>query len=154
MRGWAAGAAGLALAGCAAWAAIPPATSQVDEQTVHEVASQLRCVVCQSLSVADSPSETANQMRDIIRERLGAKVQDIVFDRGRMIVPALSVQQHNAHAERTAGPVLRVVEMLSATDPARLAEFRRETDALVAEYFEDNIVRQDYLMTRATKATR
>jgi SAM-dependent methyltransferase len=91
---------------------------------------------------------------NIIRERLGAKVQDIVFDRGRMIVPALSVQQHNAHAERTAGPVLRVVEMLSATDPARLAEFRRETDALVAEYFEDNIVRQDYLMTRATKATR
>ena len=45
---------------------------KVDEQTVHEVASQLRCVVCQSLSVADSPSETANQMRGIIRERLAA----------------------------------------------------------------------------------
>jgi cytochrome c-type biogenesis protein CcmH len=69
-RGWAAAAGSLALAGCAAWAAIPPA--QVDEQTVHDVASQLRCVVCQSLSVADSPSETANQMRGIIRERLAA----------------------------------------------------------------------------------
>ena len=76
-RGWAAGTAGLILAGCAAWAAIPaaqpaPAATIVDEQTVHEVASQLRCVVCQSLSVADSPSETANQMRGIIRERLAA----------------------------------------------------------------------------------
>ncbi len=39
---------------------------------MHDVASQLRCVVCQSLSVADSPSETAHQMKDIIRERLVA----------------------------------------------------------------------------------
>jgi cytochrome c-type biogenesis protein CcmH len=48
------------------------AKSPVSENTVHEVASQLRCVVCQSLSVADSPSETAHQMKDIIRERLTA----------------------------------------------------------------------------------
>lgn len=48
------------------------AKSPVSEDTVHDVASQLRCVVCQSLSVADSPSETAHQMKDIIRERLTA----------------------------------------------------------------------------------
>jgi cytochrome c-type biogenesis protein CcmH len=48
------------------------AKSPVSEDTVHDVASQLRCVVCQSLSVADSPSETAHQMKDIIRERLVA----------------------------------------------------------------------------------
>ena len=87
----------------------------------------------------------------VIRERLGAAVKDITFDRGRMLVPALSVKHLCATMERMAGPILRAVELLSATDPARLAEFRREAEALVAEYFEDNVVHQDYLMTRATK---
>jgi cytochrome c-type biogenesis protein CcmH len=48
-----------------------PATS-VSEETVRDVAAQLRCVVCQNLSVADSPSEMAAQMRAIVRERLEA----------------------------------------------------------------------------------
>ncbi|HWM78983.1 MAG TPA: cytochrome c-type biogenesis protein, partial [Methylomirabilota bacterium] len=51
---------------------IAGAAPPVDERVVHDVAAQLRCVVCQNLSVADSPSETANQMRQIIRERLAA----------------------------------------------------------------------------------
>jgi cytochrome c-type biogenesis protein CcmH len=44
----------------------------VDEREVYDVAAQLRCVVCQNLSVADSPSEMANQMRAIVRERLAS----------------------------------------------------------------------------------
>jgi hypothetical protein len=47
--------------------------------------------------------------------------------------------------------MLKLVDMLSASDPAGLAEFRREYDTLVAPYFADNVVRQDYLLTRATK---
>ena len=46
--------------------------AHVSEQTVHDVAAELRCVVCQNLSVADSPSEMAAQMRAIVRERLEA----------------------------------------------------------------------------------
>ena len=44
----------------------------VNDEDVHAIATQLRCVVCQNLSVADSPSEMARQMRDLIRERLEA----------------------------------------------------------------------------------
>jgi len=69
----AAGLALLAAQPAAARSAAPaPAKSTVSEQTVHDVAAQLRCVVCQSLSVADSPSEIAHEMKDIIRERLAA----------------------------------------------------------------------------------
>jgi len=39
---------------------------------VREVASQLRCVVCQGLSLQDSPSSLAQEMRSLIRERLEA----------------------------------------------------------------------------------
>lgn len=49
-----------------------PAVAAVSEEEVHAIAAQLRCVVCQNLSVADSPSEMAHQMRDLIRERLVA----------------------------------------------------------------------------------
>jgi len=58
---------GATLARVAAQSATP-----VGEEVVHEVAAELRCVVCQNLSVADSPSEMAGQMRAIIRERLAA----------------------------------------------------------------------------------
>jgi cytochrome c-type biogenesis protein CcmH len=51
-------------------AATTPAA--VSETEVQAIASQLRCVVCQNLSVADSPSDMARQMRDLIRERLAA----------------------------------------------------------------------------------
>jgi cytochrome c-type biogenesis protein CcmH len=50
------------------WAAAAP---DIDDQT-RAIAQELRCVVCQNLSVADSPSEMAQQMRGIIREQLTA----------------------------------------------------------------------------------
>ncbi len=56
-------------------AAVPAAAQQpehVNERELYTIAARLRCVVCQNLSVADSPSEMASQMRGVIRERLAA----------------------------------------------------------------------------------
>ena len=88
----------------------------------------------------------------IVSERLGNAVKEVVFDRRTMRVPALSPQHFRSMFERTVGPVIKLVESLSASDPAKLAAFRAEYEALIAEYFEENTVRQDYLLTRATKA--
>lgn len=46
-----------------------PADLQLEEQ-VRRIAAELRCVVCQNLSVADSPSEVAKQMRALVREQV------------------------------------------------------------------------------------
>jgi SAM-dependent methyltransferase len=87
---------------------------------------------------------------NMVRERLGDAVSDIVFDRQRMLFPALSLPHYRELVERTAGPMLKLVEMLRS-DAARLEQFRRDYDAMIAPYYEDNVVRQDYLLTRAIK---
>jgi SAM-dependent methyltransferase len=87
----------------------------------------------------------------IVRQRLGAAVRDIHFDRATMFIPALSPGHHRISAEKSSGTVVRLVAALEGADPAKLDSFRREYDALVGEYLEDNRVRQDYLITRATK---
>jgi len=89
----------------------------------------------------------------IIRERLGQAVKDITFDRDVMIVNILSPQHQRATMERTSGPVISMVQALEKADPAKLAEFRREAEAIIGEYFEMNTIRQSYLMTRATKVS-
>lgn len=54
--------------------ALPVKAAEVPdlEERTRIIASELRCVVCQNLSVADSPSEMAQQMRAIVREQLEA----------------------------------------------------------------------------------
>lgn len=88
---------------------------------------------------------------NVIRERLGQAVRDLTFDRGLMAAPALSLQHYRVSMEQAGGPVRKLVESLTVEDPVKLAACRRELEAIAAEYFDDNIVRQDYLMTRATK---
>lgn len=46
-----------------------PADSVLEART-SAVASQLRCPVCQGLSIQDSPSELAQSMRSLVRDQL------------------------------------------------------------------------------------
>ena len=50
------------------------------DQRVHDVASQLKCLVCQGESVADSPATLSQQMRGIIRQQLqsGKSEQEVI----------------------------------------------------------------------------
>lgn len=89
---------------------------------------------------------------NIVRERLGSAVTDLTFDRDVLRPPALSPQHVRELSERTSGLVIAMIKALSDADPQRLETFRREFEAIAGEYLEDNVVRHDYLLTRATKA--
>lgn len=87
---------------------------------------------------------------EIITQRIGKRTKDVAFDAGTMRFPALSVPHVRDHFERTAGPVIQIVKGL-ASEPAKLAEFRRGFERLIGEYTADNVLRMDYLLTRAVK---
>ncbi|MBI5462267.1 MAG: class I SAM-dependent methyltransferase [Gammaproteobacteria bacterium] len=87
---------------------------------------------------------------NVVRERLADKVADMTFEREAMYIPALSPQHAREAFEATAAPVVKVVQTLK-DDPERLARFRAELEALIATFTKGNLVRQQYLMTRATK---
>jgi cytochrome c-type biogenesis protein CcmH len=58
----------LAVAAVSAFAARPHETSAAER--VDRIAAELRCPVCQALSVKDSTSDTARQMRDLVAQRV------------------------------------------------------------------------------------
>jgi SAM-dependent methyltransferase len=86
-----------------------------------------------------------------IRERLGSRVRDLVFERELMAQPSLSPQHTRVLQEATIGPLAKLVASM-ANDPQRLAMFRAEYEELIGKYFDGNSVRQHFLMARATKA--
>ena len=85
-----------------------------------------------------------------VRKYLGERVRDLGFEPAALQLPALSTPHARRLFEETFGPTLLLVRTLS-TDPARLAEWRKEHDATAAECFADGRLRFDYLLTRAIK---
>jgi SAM-dependent methyltransferase len=87
----------------------------------------------------------------IITQRLEAAVADILFDRDSILVPALTPQHFRMVIERSAGPIIKMIQTLSVSDPERLESYRAEFDAIVSQYMRDNQIKQGYLLTRARK---
>lgn len=131
----------------------PGGTIALNTWPPNLVIGQMFALVARYLPPPAVPAAPPGEWGDksILLQRLGSSVRDVAFDTGMALVPALSPQHFRLNTEKTAGPVIRLVEMYEKSDPARLAEFRREYDALAAQYFTDNAVHQEYLMTRAVK---
>lgn len=65
-----------------------------------------------------------------------------------MRIPALSLAHYRGFMERSVGPVTKIVQDY-ADRPEALKEFRAEFETLAGSYFHDNVVHQDYVLTRA-----
>jgi SAM-dependent methyltransferase len=87
---------------------------------------------------------------NVIRERLGNAVSELRFEPALLIAPGLSPRHLRSMWESAVGPLTRTLKAL-ADQPAKAAQLRAELDALIGEYFEDNQLRQHFLMSRATK---
>lgn len=83
----------------------------------------------------------------VVQQRLAGKTRDLFFERGVMAVPSLSPRHSRLFQESKAGPFVRTVETLQK-DPQRLSCWRQEVEALINEYLRDNVVRNEYLLTR------
>ncbi len=84
----------------------------------------------------------------IVTERLAEGFDMPFFERGTMTIPALSVSHVRMFLERSVGPMQKLVEAL-AEQPEKLAALRSEYETLVQPYYWDNLMHQDYLLTRA-----
>lgn len=75
-------AAVVAVALALGWSARPHAETQAER--VDRITSELRCVVCQGLSVKDSPAESARQMKEIVVQRVAeGRTDDEIRDEFR-----------------------------------------------------------------------
>lgn len=86
----------------------------------------------------------------VVRERLGNAVENLEFQYGEMSIPALSPQHYRNGMENGAGPVLKTVEALKDR-PEELEDFRNKLDQLIGRFFSQNLIRQNFLMSRARR---
>lgn len=84
----------------------------------------------------------------VVTERLSNRFDAPFFERGVMRVPALSLPHFWNYMSASIGPLQKMVERLAA-QPEQLNAVRQEMLALAEPYFSNNIVHQDYLLTRA-----
>ena len=86
----------------------------------------------------------------IIQERLANQFEKIEFGRDTMYAPTMSPGHMLKLFEKNAGPLTNLVTALR-DDPTKLTELRNSVLDLIAKFFSNNFLKQDFLMTRCTK---
>ncbi len=84
---------------------------------------------------------------EVVRQRLGSRVRDLVFEQHEMRSPALSVRHFRLRMEQV-GPGKVAAQTL---EPAVLAKFRAGLERNLMPDFRDNIMHLRYLLVRAIK---
>lgn len=84
----------------------------------------------------------------VVTERLSAGFHPPLFDRGVMLAPALSLGHVWETMATSVGPLQKLIEGL-AHDPAQVERVRDEFCELARPYFSGNLLRHNYLLTRA-----
>ena len=84
----------------------------------------------------------------VVSERLSNGFGPPFFERGVMKVPALSLPHLWHYMSASIGPLQKIAERF-ANEPEKLGAIRKEMMELAEPYFSNNIMHQDYLLTRA-----
>jgi hypothetical protein len=77
-------------------------------------------------------------------------VKDLLTERGQMPTPTLSAGHYLAWQGAKIGPFIRLMGVLQK-DPAKREAYIAEYTSLLNEYLVDNIVKHEYVLTRAIK---
>ncbi len=85
----------------------------------------------------------------IIAQRLAPHFGGPAFERGVMVIPALSLAHYRSFIESAVGPMQKLVESL-ADSPERLNTLRREFEIICEPFYTGNVMTHQYVLTRAT----
>ena len=86
----------------------------------------------------------------VIEDRLKDHFNQIEFGRDTMFAPTMSPAHMLKLFEKNAGPLANLVKAL-ANDPTKLSNLRNAALELIENFFSNNFLRQDFLMTRCIK---
>ena len=86
----------------------------------------------------------------IVTQRISPYVENLVFDRNRIRLQGMSVGHIRGIFETGPGPLKNLINKIS-NEPEKLENLRVEINKSISDYFEDNHLRLDYLLTRGQK---
>ncbi len=95
------------------------------------------------------PSSVLWGIPEVIKKRLGSKIERIHFEREALGVPLLSANHYWLHMSTHYGPIIRA---LQSQDTRKAENLRKDFITAIEPFIYENILRLDYLLTVAIRA--